>query len=115
VTDLKTNPQPVNKGPRGSFDNRFTIQQRILAYLATIEQPKPNADGSLYIGGLSRTGDVVNALGLPRNKSSFASVSRSLARLCKTGKVDAYLGGMCTQGKGAFYCLSASEKETPHA
>jgi hypothetical protein len=50
------------------FDNRFTRQQAILAYLATVGQPR-----GTYIGHLPRTGDVVAALGLPKDKRSFAS------------------------------------------
>jgi hypothetical protein len=84
----------------------FGRQQAILAYLATVGQPR----GNYIIGHLARTGDVVRALGLPDNRSSFASVSRSLARLCKAGKVDAYLPPLSTRGKGARYCLAAPGK-----
>jgi hypothetical protein len=83
------------------LDNRFVMQQAILAYLATVGQPR----GS-HIGHLPRTGDIVDALGYPRDKSGFASVSRSLARLCKSGKVHAYYAQLVTRGKGAHYCLA---------
>jgi hypothetical protein len=42
-----------------------------------------------YIGHLPGIGDVVDALGYPRDKAGFASVSRSLARLCKASEVTA--------------------------
>lgn len=83
------------------IDNRFAMQRAILAYLATVGQPRGN-----YIGHLPRTGDIVDALGYTRGKSGFASVSRSLARLCKAGKVNACYAALCTRGKGARYCLA---------
>jgi len=92
----------VSKGPQKTLDNRFAMQRAILAYLATVGQPRGD-----YIGHLPRTGDIVDALGYPRNKAGFASVSRSLARLCEAGKVEAHYGSICTPGKGARYCLTA--------
>ena len=53
---------------------------------------------------------IVDALGYARDKSGFASVSRSLARLCKAGKVTAYQPSLLTRGKGARYCLAPENK-----
>jgi hypothetical protein len=90
-----------------TIDNRLTRPDQILAYLATVGQPRGNS-----IGHLPRTGDIIAALGLPRTRASYASVSRSLARLCKAGKVDCYSGEIYIPGKGGRYCLaSAAEPE----
>jgi hypothetical protein len=91
----------VSKVRNENIDNRFAMQRAILAYLATVGQPRGD-----YIGHLPRTGDIVDGLGYARDKAGFASVSRSLARLCKAGKVDAYLPQLRTRGNGARYCLA---------
>jgi hypothetical protein len=106
-----TMKQPVNNIPNGNLDSRFALQRRILAYLATVGQPQPSArdPDCVTIGHLPRAGDVIDALGLPRDKSSYATVSRALARLCKAGKVDAYYGQLYIQGKGARYCLATTD------
>jgi hypothetical protein len=93
--------KPVNNISRRNIDNRFEVQRRILAYLATVEPPRGG-----YIGNLPGTGEVVDALGLPRNKCSYASVSRSLARLCASGKVERYYTERAGQGKGARWALA---------
>jgi hypothetical protein len=48
---------------------------------------------------------VITALGLPRTPQSYASVSRSLARLRKAGAVVAYDGEVLSQGRGYRYAL----------
>jgi hypothetical protein len=98
----------VNNVPNENLDNRFAKQRAILVYLATVGQPRGD-----YIGHLPRTGNIVDALGYPRTKLGFASVSRSLARLCKAGKVHAYYPSRCTPGMGARYCLAADEGKNP--
>lgn len=53
---------------------------------------KPYGDGSFDTKHLPRTGDVIDALGRPRDNVSYASVSRSLARLQAKGLIVAYRG-----------------------
>lgn len=55
------------------------------------------------IGHLPRTGDIVDALGLPRTKAAFASVSRSLSRLEKAGRIGIYDPLIATRGNGRHY------------
>jgi hypothetical protein len=95
---------------KGGVDNRFAMQRAILAYLATVGQP----DSFDSMVRLPRTGDVVDALGYPRNKASFASVSRSLNRLWNKGEVLRYYDReRCTRGKGGYYCLNPPSPAPP--
>ncbi len=89
------------KLPDQNIDNRLSeMQAAIVAYLETF--PGPIGD---RIGHLPRTGDVVDAIGFPRTKAAFASVSRSLSRLAQAGKVSAYSPSISTRGNGVHWCL----------
>lgn len=55
------------------------------------------------IGHLPRTGEIIEALGLPRTNSSYASVSRSLSRLEKAGRIVGYTPYIGTPGKGRHW------------
>ncbi|MGN6451314.1 MAG: hypothetical protein ACTHLK_22520 [Brucella intermedia] len=55
------------------------------------------------IGHLPRTGDIVDALGLPKTNSSFASVSRSLSRMEKAGRIVGYTPYLSTRGNGRHW------------
>jgi hypothetical protein len=84
-----------------AIGRRLSVQQRrILTYLAGAGQPI----GS-FIGNLPRTGDVVDQLGLVRNKTGFASVSRSLARLNSIGLIASYSPNICTRGCGYHWAV----------
>lgn len=103
---------PVNKGAgtdtvikirKRNLDNRATIcalQHQILNILTAAGQPKGEK-----IGHLPRTGEIVDALGWPRNKSSFASVSRSLRRLEQAERIVSYEPFLITRGKGRHYAV----------
>jgi len=103
VIKQRTATSPVKKVRKQNFTNRHTIspvQHQILNLLAAAGQPVGDR-----IGHLPRTGDIVDALGLPRTKSAFASVSRSLSRLVTAGKVIGYEPSITTRGKGRHYGL----------
>jgi hypothetical protein len=102
--DNRLATEPVNKTQTLQLDNRLEMQRRILAYLRT--RDKYNV---IHGGDMPSTGNVVDALGMPRTKSSFASVSRSLrSRLVIAGKVETYRAMCNLQGKGLRYCLPNS-------
>ena len=92
----------VSKLSDQNIDNRALsdMQRRILKYLATAGQPV----GDL-IGHLPRTGDVVDHIGMRRDKAGFASVSRSLARLRLSGLIMAYHPSLATRGNGSHWAL----------
>jgi hypothetical protein len=107
IAKLAVAADPVINIPNQNIDNqRSGMQRRILAYLATVGQPLGER-----IGHLPRTGDVVDNLGLSRDKAGFASVSRSLARLNAAGLIEAYHPSFCTRGKGVHWALSTSKPE----
>lgn len=94
---------PVIKGRKQTFDNRTAVsplQHHILNVLAAAGQPIGER-----IGHLPRTGDIVDALGWPRNKSSFASVSRSLKRLEQAARIVSYSPSVATRGNGFHYAV----------
>lgn len=92
----------VSKVQNRNIDNRLSpLQRQILDYLAHVGQPIGDR-----IGHLPRTGDVVDAVGRPRDKGNFASVSRALRRLCAAGLVNAYVPALRTRGKGLHWSLS---------
>ncbi|MBP1297459.1 hypothetical protein [Bradyrhizobium elkanii] len=102
---------PVISVPGQNIDNRSRLsgmQKRILVYLASTGQPHGDR-----IGHLPRTGDVVDQLGMRRDKAGFASVSRSLSRLNAAGLIDAYYPCLATRGMGAHWALSVSNVWTP--
>lgn len=104
----------VNNIPVGELDNRFAMQRAILSFLATVGQPIPDpayAADARKIGHLPTNGDVVDALGYPRTKVSSASVSRSLRRLRKAGKIEAHHSIVYIRGKGARYSLKAGRAQ----
>lgn len=51
------------------------------------------------------TGDIIDALGLPRKPAVYASVSRALGRLCSRGMVLVYQPNLLRPGKGFGYGL----------
>ena len=93
---------PVNKVSEQNRVNRTakrsTLQHMILSVLHDAGQPEAGR-----IGHLPRTGDIIDALGLPRTKSTFASVSRSLARLEASDWIVSYETEINTRGKGRHY------------
>ncbi|KQZ31600.1 hypothetical protein ASD50_15155 [Mesorhizobium sp. Root552] len=92
---------PVNNIPKGKKVNRHALspaQHQILNILTASGQPIGGK-----VGHLPRTGDIVDALGLPRTKVSFASVSRSLARLAAAGRIVGYSTSMATRGFGRHW------------
>jgi hypothetical protein len=94
---------PVNKGRKLTLANRHTIspmQHQILNILIAAGQPIGEE-----IGHLPRTGDIVDALGWTRDKSSFASVSRSLKRLERAGRIVSYQPFIRTRGNGRHYAV----------
>lgn len=92
---------PVIKVPKQNLDNRLsTMQVALLANLRSAGQPIGEK-----IGHLPRTGDMVDALGLPRDKKSYASISRSLDRLRKAGMVVAYSPSIATRGNGNHWAV----------
>ncbi|TIN20163.1 MAG: hypothetical protein E5Y51_03710 [Mesorhizobium sp.] len=100
---------PVIKGPKQTFDNRVDAPppssgaaraHQILNILTEAGQPLWGK-----IGHLPRTGDIVDALGLPRTKTTFASVSRSLARLERAGRIVSYAPAMATRGNGFHWAV----------
>ncbi|RUV94329.1 hypothetical protein EOA75_11790 [Mesorhizobium sp. M1A.F.Ca.IN.022.07.1.1] len=98
----------VIKGPKPTFDNRGDAPpssgaaraHQILNILTAAGQPQWGK-----IGHLPRTGDIVDALGLPRTKTAFASVSRSLARLERAGRIVSYAPAMATRGNGFHWAV----------
>lgn len=96
---------PVGKIPKQNSVNRNSIsamQHQILGILFSAGQPRGEK-----IGHLPRTGEIVDALGLPRSRAAFASVSRSLSRLEKAGRVVSYSPSINTRGRGRHYALTA--------
>lgn len=87
--------------------NRSPMQQLILNYLATTGQPIGDR-----IGHLPRTGDIVDSVSRQRDKSGFASVSRSLRRLAAAGVIVAYSPYFYTKGKGLHWALSKTGEVT---
>ncbi|WP_374322886.1 hypothetical protein [Brevundimonas sp.] len=84
--------------PNPPFDNRRSgprsfQQSQVLDVLRAL----PNG----HIG--MKTGEVVDALGRHRDKPGYASVSRTLARLRKSGDVEAFESAYSQQGGGLFY------------
>ena len=89
---------PVINVPKTPFDNRRSgprsfQQSQVLEVLHALP--------SGHIG--IKTGDVVAALGRRRDKAGYASVSRTLARLRKSGDVEAFESAYSQQGGGLFY------------
>lgn len=96
---------PVIKVSHENIDNRSSqMQAAILEILADRRAFPPS---SSFIGDLPRTGDIVDALGRDRDKAGYASVSRSLNRLWKAGKVHAYSATLYIKGKGYRWSLAA--------
>lgn len=94
---------PVIKVPKWNVVNRHLIspmQHQILNILIAAGQPVGER-----IGHLPRTGDIVDALGMPRSKASFASVSRSLSRLETAGRIVSYEPFLKTRGMGRHYAV----------
>jgi hypothetical protein len=54
-----------------------------------------------FIGHLPSTGDVIDAMGLARDATTFASVSRSLRRMAVAGLIREWRATLCHRGKGA--------------
>lgn len=93
----------VNKVQDQNVVNRLSpLQRQILDVMRDRQAYRPRTE---YIGNLPRTGQIIDALDRPRTPSSYASVSRALARLEKAGLVVSYLASMATQGKGRAYAL----------
>jgi hypothetical protein len=101
----------VNKVPTSDIVNRLSPLQRAIVEILQ-RMPGPGADvdedGCVYMGHLPFTGDIIDMLGRPRDRKSYASVSRSLGRLVSTGLVE------CSQawfhrGKGFRYWLAGAE------
>ena len=96
---------PVINISHENIDNRSSqMQAAILEILADRRAVPPT---SSFIGDLPRTGDIVDALGRSRDKAGYASVSRSLKRLWKAGKVQAYSSILCARGNGYRWSLTA--------
>ncbi len=93
--------RPVINVPQQNLANRRDLQTAILEYLATMGGPEGDR-----IGHLPRTGDVVDAVGRQRDNAGFATVSRSLARLRRDGRVVAFQPSLLTRGKGFFWALA---------
>jgi hypothetical protein len=96
---------PVNKVADHNRVNRkrtsaSIMQHMILNVLHDAGQPIDDR-----IGHLPRTGDIIDMLGLPRTKSSFASVSRSLARMETAGWIVSYRALVKTRGNGRHYAV----------
>ena len=94
---------PVVKIRNRNVDNRpalSPLQHQILNILTAAGQPIGEK-----IGHLPRTGEIVDALGWTRDKSSFASVSRSLRRLEGAGRIASYHHSIATRGNGRHYAV----------
>jgi hypothetical protein len=87
------------------FDNRPSQMQSAILEILASRGANPPATG--FIGNLPRTGDIVDALGRARDKTSYAAVSRSLKRMWVAGKVNAYSPSIATQGMGYRWSLAA--------
>ncbi|MCD2183316.1 hypothetical protein [Rhizobium sp. GN54] len=87
--------------PERKVDNRLSeMQVNILSVMRAFPAPT-----GCKIGHLPTTGDIVDALGLPRNKATFASVSRSLARLDRAGKLASWQAEISIRGRGNRWSL----------
>lgn len=97
--------RPVSKVSIENIANRpSNLQIEILEALSILNATPPETS---YIGDLPRTGDILDALGRCRDNVGYASVSRSLNRLWRAGKVNAYSGLFYTRGKGYRWSLAA--------
>ena len=91
-----------NNVPKRRFISRLSkMQKAILAHLAAA--PQPNGD---LIGHLSRTGDIINALGRERTPSSYAAISKALRRLEERGLINAYSAQCRLAGNGYRYAVN---------
>lgn len=96
---------PVINISHENVDNRTSQMQA--AILEILASRGANPPATSFIGNLPRTGDIVDALGRPRDKTSYAAVSRSLKRLWMAGKVNAHSPSIATQGMGYRWSLAA--------
>jgi hypothetical protein len=91
--------------------NRLSpLQRAILEILQSVPGPGDDVDeyGRTYIGHMPTTGDIIDKLGRPRDGKSYASVSRSLDRLMRSGLVVGAYAEICIRGKGRRYALAAA-------
>lgn len=92
---------PVIIPPTCPIDNRRSSarsfqQAQVLEALTALPQG--------HIG--MKTGEVVDAIGRHRDKAGYASVSRTLLRLCKSGDVEAFQSAFAQRGGGLFYRIA---------
>ncbi|WP_130229040.1 helix-turn-helix domain-containing protein [Bradyrhizobium sp. Leo121] len=97
-----------NNVPKRHLISRLSkMQKDILAHLAAAPQPTPSPRGDgMLIGHLSRTGDIIDALGRERTPSNYAAVSKALDRLNKRGLINAHRAQCCLVGKGYRYAVN---------
>jgi hypothetical protein len=100
---------PVNSAQNWPGVNRLLSQQQaaILEILAT---KGPVTDQTHYFD-MMRTGAIIDALGRPRTKAAFASVSRSLNRLYRAGLIVACYCNFSTVGDGLAYGAATPKGE----
>lgn len=77
---------------------RQGLSKQQKAILSILEQKKD-------AGEFVVTGVIIDALGLKRTPTAYASVSRTMSRLCSRGLVELYQPSMYRQGKGFGYGL----------
>lgn len=94
------------KVPKQNAGNRLSeMQLAILAYMIAFPAPSTSK-----IGHLPTTGEVIDGLGLQRNKITFASVSRSLSRLEKSGRLFSWVGELRSQGGGFRWSMPRQQE-----
>lgn len=86
------------------FNRLSPMQADIIRYLKSVRALGPDGD---RIGQLPRTGQIIVGIGRGGDSSAYASVSRSLKRLCAAGIVEAFTPSIRTRGKGFHYALAA--------
>lgn len=86
--------------------NPNVVNRRQAAILEVLESLGAHGLEGERLNHLPTTGGIIDALGLPRDATSYASVSRSLRRMHKAGLVDEYLPQVRAPGSASFWALA---------